>query len=312
MSRILVSGSMAYDRIMNFGGLFKDHFLSDKLHNLNISFQVDTMAEHFGGTAGNIAYNLALLGEKPTILSNAGSDFEKYREHLEKTGISAEPIAIIPETFTSVAHIVTDRGDNQIAAFYMGAGEIPYKKPVEIAPRDVLIVGAGNITDMETLPRMAKKAGASYLFDPGQAIPALSQDVLRNGVEGASVLFVNDYELAMISKKTEWSEADISKRVGTLIVTLGAEGSRVITKEGEVRVAAVKTSEVKDPTGAGDAYRAGYIKGIALGRQPAECAELASATAVYAVESVGTQEHTYTLADLKARFEKTYGKMLEI
>lgn len=308
MSRIFVSGSMAYDRIMDFQGLFKDHFLPDKLHNLNISFQVESLAEHFGGTAGNIAYNLALLGEEPTILSNIGTDWQKYFVHLEKHGVSHDSLVVIPTTFSSSASIMTDKADNQITAFYMGAGSYPYSKKLEIHPNDVVLVGAGNVTDMETIPALAKEANATLLFDPGQAIPALSAAALKNGMEKAAALFVNDYELAMIVKKTGWSEADIVSRVSVLLITLGKAGSRVITKEGETLVAAVPANEVKDPTGAGDAYRAGYIKGLRLGKSPADCAKLGAAVAVYAVESIGTQEHHPSVEDIKKRYESTYGE----
>ncbi|MBI5456657.1 carbohydrate kinase family protein [Candidatus Kaiserbacteria bacterium] len=312
MPRIFVSGSVAYDRIMSFPGLFKDHFLADKLHNINVSFQIDSLVQHFGGTAGNIAYNLAFLGEKPTILANTGKDFSSYAEHLAKNGISSESLQPIEEMFTSVAHIVTDRGDNQIAAFYMGAGEKPYGKDFGVEKGDIVIVGAGNIVDMEMLPSVAKKAGATFFFDPGQAIPALSPEVLRSGMENSSALFVNDYELAMILQKTGWDESEIAARVSVLLVTVGKEGSRVITKDGEIRVPAVPAKEVKDPTGAGDAYRAGYIKGFKAGKNPEECAKLASAVAVYAVESLGTQDHLFTIEELKKRYQSAYKEALEI
>ncbi|MDO8451334.1 MAG: carbohydrate kinase family protein [bacterium] len=311
MSRILVSGSVAYDRIMDFPGLFKDHFLADKLHNINVSFQVKSLIQHFGGTAGNIAYNLALLGEKPTILANVGSDFESYSEHLVNNEISSGSL-VSADMFTSVAHIVTDKGDNQIAAFYMGAGEKPYGKDFGVEKEDIVIVGAGNITDMEALPAAAKEAGATFLFDPGQAIPALSANVLRSGIENASVLFVNDYELSMISKKTGWSEGEIASKTKILVVTLGEKGSRIVSNGKEIVIPPIKVENVVDPTGAGDAHRAGFIKGYLLGLPLETTGRLASTTAVYAVESMGTQNHRYTIDELKVRYKTAFGNALEI
>lgn len=312
MAQILVSGSIAYDRIMNFDGLFKDYFLPDKLHNINLSFQILTLVQHFGGTAGNIAYNLALLNEQPTILANIGSDAEQYLEYLKKNNINTDSLASMSDVFTSTAHIVTDKGDNQITAFYMGSGARSYGKETNIGSDDIVIVGAGNIHDMENFPIRAKKAGAKFLFDPGQAIPALAPSVIGEGLQGADVLFVNDYELSMISNQTGLSESDIAERVSTLIITLGKDGSRVISEGSEQRVSAVAANEIKDPTGAGDAYRAGYIKGMRLGKSPADCAKLGSAVAVYAVESVGTQEHRFTIDALKKRYSDAYGESLEI
>lgn len=312
MPKILVSGSLAYDRIMDFPGLFKDHFLPDKLHNLNISFNVESLEEHFGGTAGNIAYNLALLGKKPTILSNAGSDFKKYAEHLDKQGILLESIPLIQDQLTSSAFIITDMGDNQITAFHMGAGGKAYASAIDFAPTDLLIAGAGNLTDMEVFPKMAKQVGATYFFDPGQAIPSLSSDALRAGLEGAHVLFGNDYELSMISKKTMWSEADLLLRVPTLVITLGEQGTRIVTKEGERAVKVVPVAHVVDPTGAGDAYRAGFIVGFLAKRPLRESVQLASTVAAYAIEHVGTQNHTFTMDELKARYQAAYGEALEI
>lgn len=311
MSKILVSGSLAYDHIMDFPGLFKDHFLADKLHNINVSFNVPDHTEHFGGTAGNIAYNLMLLGEVPTVLATAGHDFSLYKTYLHEIGIETDNVAVIENAQTSFAYIITDENDNQIAAFHPGAGSVPYALDVPAGPDDIAIISAGCIDDMRNFPDIFRGNGTRFLFDPAQSLNMLTADEVRNGIMDAYTVFGNDYELEMIRVKTGWGEKEILDVAKTLVVTLGAEGSRIITKEGETRIAAVQTKTPKDPTGAGDAYRAGYIKGMRMGKNPAECAKLGSTVAVYAVEHVGTQKHTFTLVDLKERYETAYGETIQ-
>lgn len=312
MSSILVSGSLAYDHIMDLPGLFKDYFLPEKLHNINISFVVPDHHEHFGGTGGNVAYSLALLGEDPTIVATAGHDFARYAKHLEEMSIVTDSIHIDTAKPTSFAYVITDKGDNQIAAFHPGAGAVPYGKDVPASANAIGIISAGCIEDIRALPDIFRGNGARFLFDPGQSILALTADDLRNGMTDATAVFANDYEFELIKVRTGWHEADILKVASVLVITLGVEGSRIITKEGETRVKAVKVTEAKDPTGAGDAYRAGYIKGMRLDWPPAKCAQLGSAVAAYAVENVGTQSHHFTLDDLKQRYEATYRETLSL
>ncbi|OGG57752.1 hypothetical protein A2765_04955 [Candidatus Kaiserbacteria bacterium RIFCSPHIGHO2_01_FULL_56_24] len=311
MSQILVSGSLAYDHIMDLPGLFKDYFLADKLHNINISFTVPDHAEHFGGTAGNIAYSLALLGEKPTIISTAGKDFARYEAHLEAAGISTVSIHIQDDVSTAFAYIVADTDNNQISAFHPGAAGVPYGdiKPHEGA---IAIIAPGCFDDMRKFPDIFRGNGTRFLFDPGQVIPALTADDLRNGMTDASVVFANDYEFSLIKTQTSWDVADVLKVAQVLVITLGKEGSRVITREGETLVKAVLVNDMKDPTGAGDAFRAGYIKGMILAKTPIECAQLGSAVAAYAVEQIGTQSHRFTVDDLKERYQAAYGEPLAL
>ena len=311
MSSILVSGSLAYDHIMNMPGLFKDYFLPDKLHNINVSFFVPDHAEHFGGTAGNIAYSLALLGEEPSIIATAGNDFEWYRTHLESVGLSTESIHIAKDQPTAFAYIVADTKNNQIAAFHPGAGGVPYGewKP---AQGSLAIIAPGCLDDMRAFPELYHGNGVSFCFDPGQVIPSLTADELRNSMTGAEVVFCNDYEFSLITTQTGWAEADVLKAAKALVITLGAEGSRVITREGETLVKAVSVREVKDPTGAGDAFRAGYMKGMTKGFAPAKCAQLGSTVAAYAVEHIGTQSHTFTIPDVKERHEAAYGEVVDL
>lgn len=312
MSQILISGSLAYDHIMDFPGFFRDHFMPDKLHNINVSFNIDGHFEHFGGTAGNIAYTLALLGEKPSIIASVGEDFARYQTHLDGVGVDTSLIRVEQKLETSFAYILTDKGDNQIAAFHPGAGAEGYAAEIPMEKGAIGIISAGSIVDMKSFPEKFRSGGVQFMFDPGQAIPALTGDDLKNGITGADTVFANDYEFTLIGFKTGWKEADILKVAKTLIVTLGEAGSRVITAQGEVRVAAVPVTENKDPTGAGDGYRAGYMKAYLAGATPMQCAQLGSTCAAYVVENQGTQGHRFTIEELKKRYEISYGEALKI
>jgi len=294
---------------MDFPGHFRDHFLAHKLHTINVSFAVDGVEENFGGTAGNIAYNLMLLGHEPQILSTAGSDFAAYRKYLDEKGISTGSIHIDTSELTSSAYIITDKADNQIAAFSFGAGKAAYGKLPDIGSAACAIIGAGNPYDMRALPAQYRENGVPYFYDPAQEIPILSADDLREGIEGAAGLFGNDYEIDLIMQKTGWNEKELCGRTPLVIVTLGESGSRIMGKEGE-RVKAVHVSEVLDPTGAGDAYRAGFIAGYLAEQPPRICAQIGSTVAAYAVEQYGTQNHHFTLPELKKRYEEAYGETL--
>ena len=311
MSRVLVSGSIAYDRIMDYAGNFTDSFVPDKLHTLSVSFQVEGIKENFGGCAGNLAYNLKLLGEEPEMVATAGSDFARYVEYFQKLGISTSSVHIDPSDLTSVAHIVTDRANNQIAAFAMAAGGKPYGALPD-TDFACAILGAGCVADTVALGAHAKKKGIQYYFDPGQALPAFTADDLKNVISGAAGLFCNDYELGLIEEKTGWDEAELLSQTPLLVVTLGAKGSRISTKAGVVQVAAVSIKKLIDPTGAGDAHRAGFVKGILAGLSLKECGQLASTVAGYAVEQEGTQNHRFTLRELGQHYEAEYGKKLSL
>lgn len=306
MVKILVSGSIAYDQIMNFPDLFRSHFVADKLHNINVSFNVSAHNEHFGGTAGNIAYNLKLLGESPTILATGGKDFARYEEHLKGLGIDTTSIHSNPEKSTSFAYILTDQGDNQIAGFHLGAGGTPYGEfPTDGAA--LAIIGPGCFDDMRDLPTACRTAKVPFFFDPGQVIPMLPIESLRGGFEGSAAVFGNDYEFSMLSKRLDWSEKDMLEHTKMLVITLGEKGTRIVTEGGEAMVAAVPAKIVADPTGAGDSYRAGFMKGYLAGLSPETCAKIGSTVAVYCIEARGTQEHRFSMKELAARYANSYG-----
>ncbi|MFZ2556073.1 MAG: carbohydrate kinase family protein [Minisyncoccia bacterium] len=305
MPPIYISGSLAYDHIMNMPGLFRDYFVPDKLHNINVSFFVPDHEENFGGTAGNIAYNLALLGAKPSIIATAGSDFDWYKKHLEAMGILTDTIHTEATKSCSFAYVVNDNNNNQIAAFHPGAGGTPYGdwKPEKDA---LAIIAPGCLDDMRAFPDLYQGSGVRFMFDPGQVIPSLTADELRNGMTGAEAVFANDYEFSLIQTATGWGETDIVNVSKMLVITLGADGSRIVTKEGETLVPAVKVSDVKDPTGAGDAFRAGFLVGMKAGKSIKECAQLGSTVAAYAIEQIGTQKHSFDMTNLAARYKDAY------
>jgi len=308
MSCVLVSGSVAYDRIMNFPGLFKDHFLADKLHNINVSFSVEKFTENFGGTAGNIAYNLTLLGLESKIISTVGSDFGRYNEHLKSLGIDTTAIHVDTTHLTSTAFIVTDKADNQITAFSLAAGGKSYIPLPDTKNASCSIIGAGSPDDTRALPAHYRAAKLPYFYDPAQSIPVLAPDDLKDGIHGAAAVFGNDYEMNLIAEKTGWNEQEMLKRATMLVITLGEQGARIVSKDGEITVPAVPVGEVVDPTGAGDAYRAGFIAGFLRALSPDKCAQVASAVAVYAVEKYGTQNHIFTRDELATRYREAYSE----
>ncbi len=308
--RIFVSGSLAYDRIMDFPGRFADHILPEKIHILNVCFMVNGLTERFGGTAGNIAYNLALLQERPLILATWGKDFGPYRERLQDLGLSLEGIRLIEQEFTAGAYITTDLADNQITGFNPGAMKHPSLYPFDgLNPHSSLaIVSPGNLEDMLAYSRFYKEKGVPYIFDPGQSIPAWGPAELVEMATGALALIVNDYELEMFQQKTGLRhKKDLINLVEALIVTRGEEGSEIWQPDGKTAISAARAARVLDPTGAGDAYRAGLIKGLCLKLPWATAAQMGATIASFAVEQQGTQEHRLTLQDFWQRYQENFG-----
>ncbi len=306
--QIFVSGSLAYDRIMNFPGRFADHILPEKLHVLNVCFTVEGLQEKFGGTAGNIAYNLGLLGEAPLILASAGRDFSAYRRHLEELGLSLEGIRLVEEEFTAGAYITTDRDDNQITGFNPGAMKFPseYRFPPLDPARALAIISPGNLEDMVGYSRTYKEMQVPYICDPGQQIPVIPRSDLAEMITGAHILISNDYELEMIMEATGWDPTELGRRAGAVITTLGEQGSLLRRAGEETSIPPVTPERVLDPTGAGDAYRAGLIKGLVLGRDLAQAARLGSTCASFALEHYGTQEHRYSQDQFWARHRAAF------
>jgi adenosine kinase len=307
--RIFVSGSLAYDRIMDFPGRFVDHILPEKIHILNVCFMVNGLTERFGGTAGNIAYNLALLGEQPVILATAGRDFGPYRERLAQLDLPLTGIKEIPQEFTAGAYITTDLSDNQITGFNPGAMKYTsdYRFDGLVPAAALAIVAPGNLEDMLIYTRFYKDRGVRYIFDPGQSIPAWGGGELREMAAGALSVIVNDYELEMFRQKTGLDEAGILDLTPHLITTRGEQGSLVRTDRGLDEIPAVPAGQVLDPTGAGDAYRAGLLKALAQGLAWPEAVRQGAVIASFCVEHQGTQEHRLDDAEFWARYRESFG-----
>ncbi|MDL1969299.1 MAG: carbohydrate kinase family protein [Deltaproteobacteria bacterium] len=303
--KIFTSGSLAYDRIMDFPGEFEDHILPEKIHILNVCFMVNGLTEKFGGTAGNIAYSLSLLGEKPLILATAGKDFDSYETRLRQQNLSLTGIRRIPEEFTAGAYITTDKSDNQITGFNPGAMKYPslYKFDGVDRKEAIAIIAPGNIEDMINYGRTYKKHRIPYIFDPGQSIPALSGDQMSEIITGSEMLISNDYELEMIKKATGLEKPDLIEMTKSIITTLGEEGSIVCYQRQETKIPSAKALTVSDPTGAGDAYRAGMIKGMVMGKDLVTSAKMGAVCASFSVEHHGTQEHKFTQKDFWSRYK---------
>jgi adenosine kinase len=303
---IIVSGSLAYDRIMDFPGHFSEHILPEKIHVLNVCFQVNGVKEKFGGTAGNIAYALTLMGEKPAIAATIGYDYHRYLDWLKKNGISTENIKIIEDECTAGAYITTDKADNQITGFNPGA--MKYSSCLDfdkLDPRQtLLIISPGNLDDMVNYPRACKARGIDYIFDPGQSLPMLDAKDLAEAIDGCRILISNDYELDLIMSKTALDKDALLRLARAIIVTLGERGSKILTPEGEIIIPAITPKTVKDPTGAGDSYRGGLISGLVRGKEIEQSARMGSVCASFSVECYGTQEYTFTLEEFNERLNK--------
>jgi adenosine kinase len=308
--QILVSGSLAYDRIMDFPGRFADHILPDKIHMLNVCFVVNGLQEKFGGTAGNIAYSLALLGEEPLVLASAGNDFDRYESWMEKFNLSVAGIRRIPEELTAGAYITTDKADNQITGFNPGAMKYPSLYQFDsVDPQEALaIVAPGNVEDMVAYSRRYKDLAIRHICDPGQQVTSLSAEQLTEIITGSHLLICNDYELEMIIQDTGLDKGELLQRCETIICTLGEDGSQIITPRDETMIPAVKPARVLDPTGVGDAYRAGLIKGLVLGKDLEEAAKMGATCASFAVECYGTQEHRFSQEQFWTRHEGAFSE----
>jgi adenosine kinase len=307
----LICGSIAYDNIMVFEDSFKNHILPDQIHILNVSFLVPEMRREFGGCATNIAYNLKLLGDDPLPMATAGTDFGPYRERLESQGIRQDHIRVVEDVFTAQAFITTDLDDNQITAFHPGAMNHSHLNTVGDA-QDVSIgiVSPDGRDGMLAHATQFAAAGIPFIFDPGQGLPMFEGEELRQFVEQATWVTVNDYEWQLLKDRTGWDVADLTQRVKGLIVTRGAEGSVINTPETEFNIPAAKPSTISDPTGCGDAYRAGLLHGLMAGYDWLTVGRVASLMGAIKIECHGTQNHRFTREEFQERFQANFGEPL--
>lgn len=302
---------MAYDRIMDFPGKFSDYILPDKIHVLNVCFNVNGMTEQFGGTAGNIAYTLSLLGEKPIILATIGKDHQQYFAWLAKNNIPLDGIRIIPDEFTAGAYITTDKADNQITGFNPGAMKYPsgFRFEDRVDGQSVLLIAPGNLQDMIGYASECRQRGIRYICDPGQSLTKWDGELLKNWLNGSMMLISNDYELEIIMKMTGMNKGDLLNLTGLILTTLGEKGSLISDGKSDYHVPAIPVDRVVDPTGAGDAYRAGLLKGIMTNSDMTTCARFGSVAAAYAIEKYGTQEHHFSYEDFLRRYRSSYGEL---
>jgi len=308
--KLIITGSIAFDYLMSFPGKFTEHFLPEHFSRVSLSFLVDTMDKRRGGCAPNIAYTLALLGERPYLMATAGQDFGEYRRWLEAAGVDTSLVKDVPDKFTASFFCSTDAANNQIASFYTGA----MAHAAELSFRTVGRVGAAIISpnDPAAMTQYAEECRAlriPFIFDPGQQCARMSGDELADGVNGASILICNDYELELLRQKTGLDEAALLARANRLVITRGEHGSSVISRSSRVDVPAVTPHRIVDPTGVGDAYRGGFLKGLAHGADDATCARLGSVAATYALEHLGGQSHAYTWEEFTRRYETHFGPL---
>jgi adenosine kinase len=305
----LICGSVAYDNIMVFEDSFKNHILPDKIHMLNVAFLVPKLRREYGGCATNIAYNLKLLGEEPLAMATVGQDFEPYRKRLKALGIRQTHIRVLDDVFTAQAFITTDLSSNQIIAFHPGAMNYSEKNKVADAKGvKIGMVSPDGRTGMIKHAAQFKKAKIPFIFDPGQGLPMFDGDDLRKFIGQATWVTVNDYEWELLKDRTGWTAEDITSRVEALIVTLGGKGSVIHTKKKTYEIPSVKPKSIQDPTGCGDAYRAGLLYGLLNGLDWETTGRIASLMGSIKIEHQGPQNHTFSLAQFKKRFKAAFGR----
>jgi adenosine kinase len=309
--RALICGSIAYDNIMVFDGRFREHILPDKIHILNVSFLVPQLRREFGGCAGNIAYNLRLLGETGYPMATVGNDFAPYASWMKETGVPRDYVREIETDLTAQAFITTDLDDNQITAFHPGAMQRAHLNKVTEAVGVTLgIVAPDGRDGMVQHAAQFAAAGIPFIFDPGQGLPMFGGEELRAFIGQARWVAMNDYEWQLMQQKTGWTARDVLERVEALIVTQGARGSVIHLRGRELSIPCAKARQVVDPTGCGDAYRAGLIHGLLRGLDWETTGRIASLMGTIKIEARGTQNHRFTAAEFADRYRASFGVAL--
>jgi adenosine kinase len=305
---IVVTGSIAFDYLMSFPGRFTEHFLPEHMSRVSLSFLVDSMDKRRGGCAPNIAYTLALLGERPRLMGTAGQDFDDYRRWLEAAHVDTSLVKEVDGKFTASFFCSTDVESNQIASFYTGAmanaGELSFR---DVPDCGLAIISPNDPGAMLQYAEECRTLGIPFIWDPGQQCARMAGDELADGMAGATIVICNDYEFELIRQKSGMDEDAILAVTGALIVTKGENGSSIIEPAGVTDVPAVPPHRIVDPTGVGDAFRGGLLKGMARGASYRVCAQLGSVAATYALEHLGGQSHAYTWHEFLARYESHFG-----
>jgi adenosine kinase len=306
---ILLTGSVAYDCLMTFPGLFREQILPEKLQSLSLSFLVDSMARHRGGVAANIAYTLALLGNRPRILATVGKDFGEYRQALDRVGVDVSLLKEISTVYTGAFFATTDTAGSQIASFYPGAMAYAAELSVQtVTPRPTLVVVSPNDPGaMAKHVQECRTLGIPLLYDPSQQVARMDGAVIAEGIDGCRILMCNEYEFELICSKTGRTAAQLEARVPVLVVTLGEKGARIRAEGRDYMVPIVPPRRVADPTGVGDAFRAGLLTGMSRGLPWDICGRMGALAATYCIEEVGTQNHMFTPAEYAARYQQVFG-----
>lgn len=311
---IVVTGSVGYDFIMGFPGKIADRIMPDKIHTISLSLLADKLHKQFGGTAGNIAYSLKLLGVTPYVQTFVGNDFAPYQAFWKKYNIPTTYIRVDPKNASGTYFVVTDQADNQIGAYYKGA--LIKNTSLHLRgihdPFDLVVISANEPKAMVQYTSECIKRKIPYMYDPSFQIGNFSKAELLAGVSHAAIFIGNDYELALTEKRLELSHKKLLSLCPIVITTLGANGSRIETKDTCVAIKPAKAKSIVDPTGAGDAYRSGFLAGYTRGFDLQTCGQMGSIAAVYTVEAYGTQTHRYTKKEFCARYKKNYKNILSL
>lgn len=314
MKNVVVTGTLSFDYIMDFSGRFFERIMPDKLHSLSLSFLVDKLSKQFGGTAGNIAYSMRLLGMNPAILAPAGNDFAPYKAFQKKNGVNTKYISFHKNISTSLYSVMTDTDDNQIGSFFTGATK--YAKRLHIAdvpnPENFVVLAPTEPEAMKQYVKECKALKLSYIYDPAFQIGNFTPEELREGIGGAKILIGNDYEIALIEQKLGISHEELIVMVPVLVTTLGSKGSVIETRHDAMHIKRAAAKNASDPTGAGDAYRAGFVTGYLKGFPLDVCGQMGSVTAAYTVEKYGTQTHHFTKKEFIDRYKINYGKTISL
>ncbi len=305
---IVLTGSIAYDYLMTFPGRFQDHILPERLDRLSLSFLVDSMVRRRGGIAANIAYTLALLQERPLVMATVGQDFDEYRSFLENAGVDTSAIRVEPDLFTASFFVNTDENNAQIASFYAGAmeraAELSFADLAETP--ELAVISANDPDAMRAYAHECLELGIPYAYDPSQQTVRLEGDILQEGIEGAHSVFVNDYEFDLIQEKTGMDPGAMLEHCEFVVITKGADGAEVHTADGRIEIEAAPTEHVKDPTGVGDAFRAGFLKGYLSGRSFERCGQMGAVAATFCLEHEGPQGHSFEPAGYVQRFRQHF------
>ena len=306
---IICTGSIAYDYLMSFPGYFKDHIIPEKLDSISLSFLVDSMVKQRGGTAPNIAFTMALLGETPKLMGTVGEDFKDYRVWLDKQGVDTSLVKKIDGVFTASFFANTDLSNNQIASFYTGA--MTYSKDlslknIQLTKDDLVVISPNDPTAMNRYATECKNLNVPYVYDPGQQVVRNAPEEIKEGILHAQSLFINEYEYELIQKHTGMRDEEIREAVNYVVITCGDCGSDIWVKDNHYHIPVVKPHKTADPTGVGDAFRGGFIRGWMLGFDWQTCGQMGSLAATYCLEKQGTQNHRYTRVEFVQRYRKHF------